>query len=59
MKNSSVSKPDPRAVMHKNDLGKLENVDLFPVKTAIAKATLLKAALPLKRGAVLPSSLKK
>ncbi|MEO6286057.1 MAG: hypothetical protein ABIN80_12315 [Dyadobacter sp.] len=59
MKASSASKTSAKGGTYNQNLDKLENVDLFPAKTAIAKATLLKAVLPSKERAILSSSLKK
>jgi hypothetical protein len=59
MKPSSASKTIATVVAHNQNLDKLENVDLFPAKTAIAKATLLKAPLPQRSRAESSSSLKK
>jgi len=47
MKTKSILKQQSYIV--KSDLDKLEEIDLFPLKTAAAKAILAKSELPQRR----------
>ncbi|WP_026631633.1 hypothetical protein [Dyadobacter alkalitolerans] len=55
MKVGSVSESNAEG-SYDASLDRLEDKDLFPAKTAIAKATLSKTSLPVRKGKLLNSS---